>query len=253
MGDGPSRIQLCAPLVVRLNGLDVTGALRGAQGRIVFAYLVLNRTRQVRREELAQVLWGPAPPPEPAVAIRAIISRLRTTLDATGAATLPTGDHARLHLRADIRVDVETALQAAHDAQSAVARGDDVRAWIASHIALNVSSRTFLEGDECSWIDERRAALLEVRLRALEAMAACSLRLAGTELDTAIRASRELVRLAPFRETGHALLIRALATQGNPAEALLVYNQLRTLLRDELGVSPAPELRDLHAELLRGA
>jgi Bacterial transcriptional activator domain len=38
---------------------------------------------------------------------------------------------------------------------------------------------------------------------------------------------------------------------GNPAQALKVYDDLRVVLRDELGVSPAAQTRDLHARLLR--
>jgi SARP family transcriptional regulator, regulator of embCAB operon len=244
-----SNVQLCGPLVIRLNGVDVARSIRGAQSRIVLAYLLLNRTRHVTRSELAEVLWGPAPPREYAVAIRALVSKLRAALKPTGADVQP-GDTLRLQVTRDPRVDVEAAVQALHDAQSAVAREEDVRAWIASHIALNVSSRTFLEGDEGSWVAERRAALQEVRLRALEALSACALRLGGTELDTAARASRELIRLAPFRETGHAQLMRTLAMQGNVAEAVLVYDSLRVHLREELGMSPAPELQALHADLL---
>jgi DNA-binding SARP family transcriptional activator len=156
----------------------------------------------------------------------------------------------RLQLNGEAEVDVEAAVQALHDAQSAVSRAEDVRAWIASHIALNISSRVFLEGDQSSWIAERRAALGEMRLAALEALSLCALRLGGGELDTAERASRELIRLAPFRETGHAQLIRTLALQGNVAEAVLAYDSLRVLLREELGMAPAPELQALHSELL---
>jgi DNA-binding SARP family transcriptional activator len=250
-GRQPCRIQLCGSLVIRVNGIDLAPSIRGTQSRTVFAYLVLNRTRQVARDELAEVLWGAAPPPEPAIALRALISKLRRPLAATGAAALPSGDLLRLQLPADAWIDVEAAVQALHDAQSAVAQNQDVRAWIASHIALNVSSRTFMEGHGCAWIDERRAALHDMRLRALEALSACALRIGGPELDTARRASRELIRLAPFRETGHAHLMQTLAGQGNLAEAVLAYDSLRVRLRDELGISPSPELQALHVELLR--
>jgi DNA-binding SARP family transcriptional activator len=248
-GLGLRTVQLCGPLVVRLNGVDVVPSIRGGQSRVLFSYLLLNRARHVTRGELAEALWGPAPPAEHAVAIRALLSKLRRALEPAGA-SLPPGDTIRLQLAQEPRVDVEVAVQALHDAQSAVSREEDVRAWIAAHIALNVSSRVFLEGDHGSWVAERRASLEELRLRALEALAACALRLGGTELDTAERASRELVRLAPFRETGHAHLINALAKRGNLAEALLAYDTLRVLLRDELGIPPAPELQALHADLV---
>jgi DNA-binding SARP family transcriptional activator len=247
----PNRVQLCGPLVIRFGGVDIAGSLRGAQGRAVFAYLLLNRSRQVTRGELSEALWGPAPPAEDAVAIRALLSKLRTVLKNTGAASLPAGESVRLFVTPEPRVDIEEAVQALHNAQSAVSRGQDVRAWIASHIALNISSRTFLEGDDGPWLANRRTALQELRLRALEALSACALRLDGPELATAERAARELVRLAPFRESGHAQLMRTLAATGNLAEAILAYDQLRILLREELGIPPAPELQALHTELLR--
>jgi DNA-binding SARP family transcriptional activator len=42
-----------------------------------------------------------------------------------------------------------------------------------------------------------------------------------------------------------------LTARGNPAEALRVYETLRERLRDDLGATPAPALRDMQARLLR--
>lgn len=36
----------------------------------------------------------------------------------------------------------------------------------------------------------------------------------------------------------------------NPAEALRVYEQLRTLLREELGTSPSPATQDVYRRVL---
>ena len=44
--------------------------------------------------------------------------------------------------------------------------------------------------------------------------------------------------------------MRALAAQGNLAEALGVYGQLSECLREQLGVSPGPATRDLYEQLL---
>jgi DNA-binding SARP family transcriptional activator len=51
---------------------------------------------------------------------------------------------------------------------------------------------------------------------------------------------RRLIELAPYRETGYRILMEALEQRTNNAEALLVYDRLRVLLRDELGVAPSP-------------
>jgi len=45
-------------------------------------------------------------------------------------------------------------------------------------------------------------------------------------------------------------LMRALAAQGNVAEALRVYADLREVLRDELGVDPGATSRAVYEELL---
>ena len=66
-----------------------------------------------------------------------------------------------------------------------------------------------------------------------------------------VRSARELVVAAPFREHADVLLMEILVARGNGAEALRVYDELRTRLRDELGATPAPELRELQAQLLR--
>jgi DNA-binding SARP family transcriptional activator len=45
--------------------------------------------------------------------------------------------------------------------------------------------------------------------------------------------------------------VEILTARGNRAEALRIYDTLRQCLRDDLGASPAPELRELQARLLR--
>jgi Bacterial transcriptional activator domain len=47
------------------------------------------------------------------------------------------------------------------------------------------------------------------------------------------------------------LLMRALAAQGDRAEAVLVFDALRRRLHDDLGMAPSSPLIDLHAQLLR--
>ena len=118
-------------------------------------------------------------------------------------------------------------------------------------VALFLAEREFLPGEDAAWIDEQRRRLSEVRIRALEAYAAATLGTGGTELPAAVRAGRQLVRLVPLRESGYRLLMQALASQGNVAEALLVYAKLREVLREELGVSPCATSQAVYHQLLR--
>ena len=56
---------------------------------------------------------------------------------------------------------------------------------------------------------------------------------------------------APFRESSYGLLMEALEARDNVAEALRVYDALRVLLREELGVAPGRAPQEVHEHLLR--
>jgi DNA-binding SARP family transcriptional activator len=242
------RIQLCGPLAFEIDGRRVDAQLPGRQGRLLFAYLVLHRVRPVRRDELIDALWPDHPPAAADTALRALLSKLRRVLPA---GMLDGRSELRLALPAAAHVDLEVAREAVHRAESALAQEQWGRAWSASFAPLLTGRRRFLPGEDGPWIEEVRRDLETLELRALECYAQACLGVGGTELAGAERTGRELVRLAPFRESGYRHLMQALARTGNCAEALRVYEQLRTLLRDELGASPSAETIKLHAELLR--
>jgi len=239
-----TRIQLCGRVVAEIEGRRIEHELRGRQGRLLFAYLAANRVRAVPRAELVEALWSATPPLGADSALSALLSKLRRLVPIEGRSEF------RLVLPADAWIDLEAASAAIHAAESAVALGDWIRAWAPARIALNVARRGFLPGEEAPWVEERRRELEGLELHALECVARSGLGIAGPELDAAERAARALVRLAPFRESGHRLLMETLAARDNVADALHVYDELRVRLRDELGAAPAPATQALHRRLL---
>jgi DNA-binding SARP family transcriptional activator len=118
-------------------------------------------------------------------------------------------------------------------------------------VALFTARRGFLPRCDLPWAEEYRRRLEEIRIAALECYAAVGLGVGGSELAPGERVARELIELAPYRERGYALLMQILAARGNGAEALRVYETLRQRLSDDLGATPAPELRELQEQLLR--
>ncbi len=240
------RIQICGMLAVECDGQRLEGRLPGRQGRLLFTYLVVNRHRQVPRDELAEALWREPDPAAVDARLNPLLSKLRRVFGADavdGRATL------RLCLPG-AWIDLEAATEAVHRAESSIAQQAWARAWGPALTAMFVAERGFLPGEDAPWIDEIRHQLTETRLRALECYAAAALGLGGTELTGAVRAGRQLTRLAPLRESGYRYLMQALAAQDNLAEALGVYGQLSECLRDQLGVSPSPASRQLYQRLL---
>lgn len=243
----PTTVQLCGHFVVELRGRRLEDRLPRRQGRILFAYLALQRPRAIGRDELMEALWPRAAPSNAGDALTVLLSKLRTAL---GADVLVGRGSVRLSLPAEARVDVETALAAVHRAESAVVLGDWPRAWSGGLCAQFIARRPLLDGTDLPWVDTWRLRLDDVLDRALEAYAAACLGLGGTEIPAASRAARLILERNPIRETGYRLLMQALADDGNVAQALQTYEHARTVLRDELGVPPGPAIQALHAQLL---
>jgi DNA-binding SARP family transcriptional activator len=247
LGQAQTRIQLCGRIVVEREGRRVEHELPGRQGRLLFAHLAVNRLRGVPRRELIEALWPHAPPAGADSALSALLSKLRRVL---GADAIEGRREIRLALPPATWIDLEAAGEAIHRAESAAALGDWAQCWAPARVALHVARRGFLAGEDAPWVEDQRRGLEELEIRALECVARSGLGLGGPELASAERSGRALIRLAPFRESGHRYLIEALAAQGNDAEALRVYDDLRRLLHDELGAAPSALTQQLHRRLL---
>ena len=249
LADNPgTRIQLCGRLAVELSGRELTPKLPAGQSQVLFSYLTVTRQLPSGRDELIEALWPYRPPVGADTALSALLSRLRSVL---GAEVLQGRSELQLALPADAWIDLEAAEDAIHRSEAAVSQGAWARGWGPSLVALFTARRGFLRGKDLPWAEERRRRLEEIRISALECYAAIALGVGGSELAPGERVARELVDLAPYRERGHALLMELLVARGNSAEALRVYETVRQRLRDELGATPTPELRELQERVLR--
>lgn len=244
---GGTRIQLCGRLVAQMAGDRIEGALPGPKGRLLFAYLVLNRGRPRSRDQLMIAVYGDDASPEQSSSLSVLLSKLRA---AVGSGVLAGRSEIELVLPRDAFVDVEAALEGIHRAESHAARGEWAEAWGPAGVAYHVASRPLLRGDDLPWLDEWRRRLDDIRLRGLECLAAARLELGGPTLTQAEACARQLIELAPYRETGHRILMEALERRGNVAEALLAYEHLRLVLCEELGVEPSSTVQQVYRRLL---
>ncbi len=222
--------------------------LPGRQGRLLFAYLAAAAGRPVPRDELAEAIWGEAPPPTWEKGLTVIVSKLRSVLAADGIVLTNAFGCYRLELPGGSWVDVAAASSAARDAEEALAAGDGKEAKAAAACAVALLSQPFLPGEEAAWVERERRELADVQGRALNVLAEVCL-LSGDAAEAAEWAE-QTISLTPYRETGYRRLMEAHVAAGNPAEALRVYERCRRLLADELGTYPSRETESIYRSLL---
>jgi SARP family transcriptional regulator, regulator of embCAB operon len=228
---------------VTLDGRQVDVAMRHGNELVLFAYLLLERGRRVSRDEASAAIWPERGPDHERAALRTVLSRLRAAL---GADVLGSAGGLFLRLAEDTRVDVLEAQQMVGAARRC---GDPSQALDNVLRALPILEQPLLPGLDRPWIEARRRHLADLWVDATEILAWASLEL--DDLTSAESAARLLVERAPLHESGYQLLMLAMSKRSNVPDALQLYEALRTVLREELGTSPGPKLRDLHAQLLR--
>ena len=244
----PLRVYLAGGIaLVGGNGAVLSErALAGRQLRRIFVRLVAIH-EPVHQADLADDLWETAWPPAWQVALRALLSKIRTTLGSVGAADalIRIGSAYELRLPAGAWLDTDAAGQAIHRAETSLLDGDRTAACGWALAARAIASRPLLAGEEADWLDDLRLRLVDVRLRALECLG--EIWLAQGDARLAARDAAEAVGLDPYRESAHRLLIRAHLASGERAAAIRAYDACRVLFQGELGVMPAPETTALVA------
>ena len=228
------------PLQVRQYGLPV--AIPGAKARTILTMLGLHGGSVVSAETFLELLWGDEPPRTAAKALQTHISSLRRTLgdgfvltEGTGWTLTTTAVDASRY-RAAVKMGRDAV--AAGDAGQAVARFDEALTLWRGTPELPDGPRGSAE--KTRWV-EGHAALVEDRADALLATGRAA-EIIG-ELESAVAD-------APLRERRWGQLMLALYRAGRQGEALGAYQRARSLLADELGVDPSPDLRRLEAAIV---
>ncbi|WP_437114929.1 BTAD domain-containing putative transcriptional regulator [Streptomyces flaveolus] len=215
----------------------------GQRLRTLLAALALRPGRTTAPDTLVEEIWADDPPQDAPAALQALVGRLRRALGRHAIASTPGGY--RLEATED-DVDLHVFERLTHTGTQSLTAGDPATA----HRTLT-QALALWHGPALADLPDRTAAARPeaLRLEATRARAAAALALGRAQ--EAVPELRELTTAHPYDEPLHALLIRALRDTGRPADALAAYESARRTLADSLGTDPGPELRSLHASLLK--
>jgi predicted ATPase/DNA-binding SARP family transcriptional activator len=243
------RVALLGPLLVEHDGAPVL--IGGQRLRALFIRLALEPGRWVSASGLAAALWdGEEPPADPSNALQSLVSRLRRLLPDPQLLE-SSGSGYRLRIAPD-DVDVSCFERLSALGRSLLAAGQPEPAAQALDEAHGLWQGAPLADLDGAGFSQSYASHLEqLRRAADEDRYEAALQLGRhaaivTELESVVAAE-------PLREHAASQLIRALTAGGRQADALAAYERTRSLLVEELGLDPSPELAAAHQAVLVGA
>lgn len=214
----------------------------GAKPRAILTMLGLHSDSVVPADVLMELLWGDEPPRTAAKALQTHISSLRHTLG--DGFVLTEGNGWRLNTAETDASRYSTLARSGRDAlgtgdtSAAVARFDEAVTLWRGTPELPDCRRGGSE--KTRWV-ESHAALVEDRADALLATGRAA-EIVG-DLEAAVAD-------APLRERRWGQLMLALYRAGRQGEALRAFKRAQSVLAEELGVDPGPDLRRLEAAIV---
>ena len=234
------------------NAVLAGRALGGRRARLVLVALAVANGA-LSGERLAQIVWGDDLPPTWPVALRGVVSGLRTACRPLGGAdqqliaTTPSG----YSLAEGVLVDVAQA-----DAEVTLARQLLLEGRYRTVAELmepltRLTGDQLLAGEDADWLVPCRREVDANALRARELLVEACSQLG--DHHRAIETARRGVDRQPLEESLHRALIAALARSGDRAGAAAAYEKCRALLADELGVDPSAETVEVYLSALRGS
>ncbi len=237
------RVRVLGP--VEIIGAD-TGL--GPKQRLLLGALAM-RPGGLSTDALSEILWGNEEVPEnPRAAVQIHVSKLRRPLATIGGSVRYQGDGYALVMDRR-RLDI-ARFESLVDEGSAALPSDPLRAaeLLSAALALwsgpplgGMADDTPLQADLLRLGDLR----LAVTQRRIEA------ELAAGRHASVTGELRHLTREHGFNEVFWGQYMLALYRSGRPGQALVVFDEARTLLANELGADPGPELRALHQRILQ--
>lgn len=226
--------------------------VRGTREQKILALLLLHADQVVPLERLVVAVWDDNPPATAGTQVRNRVSALRKSWEHAVAApeeVLVTHGSGYLVRLDGHELDLAGFEQCVAQARDALAGGDIAEAARRLRLGLGHWQGPALAGLSGKVFEAAAARLEDRRLSVLEECLGHEIALGRhTELVDEISA---LVESHPFRERLVHHLMVALSRSGRQADGLSCYHHCASLLREELGIDPGPELQELYEAILR--
>ncbi|MFF4354397.1 BTAD domain-containing putative transcriptional regulator [Streptomyces sp. NPDC001530] len=222
----------------------------------MFALLLINAGSVVPVHRIVNSIWGSSPPNSVMATLHSYVSRLRKSIGDTTAGrreNLLTVRSVTPGYVLDIaphQTDVDAFETAVENGRLRLAEGDLAVARDTARAAMDLWTGTpYGELASYEFAAQESERLEQLRLQGVRIWADACLGLG--QYDEVIRELDKEVRRNPMLEQLGIRLMLAQYHTGQPAQALLTYERIRSHLATELGADASKELRILHQAVMR--
>ncbi|MCO8275502.1 tetratricopeptide repeat protein [Actinoplanes sp. TRM 88003] len=241
------------PVQVLRSGVEVD--LGARQQRLILALLLANAGQPVGIGNIVEVLWGERPPASAVNVVHRYVGTLRRlfepALPARSSGRWLLGDAAGYRMQVDpFHLDLSRLRMLAEQARSDASESRWTEAMASFESALALwrgpcgGAAELVANDHLTFdaIDHECAGL---------AREATALALRLDKARAVLPVLRRMAEHRPLDEALQARLVLAVSADGQQAEAIAHYQNVRRRLADELGVDPGEELREAYQQVLR--
>jgi DNA-binding SARP family transcriptional activator len=237
-------LRLFGPIRLQVAGRTVGGrAFGGVKPRQILAAVALERGHVVTKDQIAEVLWGEAPPREYTAVVESYVSVLRHVLEPGVRRSQSVLLTERGGYRLSPGVWLDIAAFDALVAGAAAATGAVAAARLEEALAL-VGGPLLEDEPYADWAVEARNVYHRRHVQALIRLA--ELRLGEGDFDRARTTAEQALQVDPLAEAACRLAMAASYLGGDAPSSLSTYERFRERLTLDVGVEPMPETRSLH-------
>jgi ATP/maltotriose-dependent transcriptional regulator MalT/DNA-binding SARP family transcriptional activator len=222
------------------------------RARDIFCFIVSRRHHRASKDAIIDTFWGETDFEAVEKNFHPTVSHIRKALNSNQSLKqnfllYRDGDY-QLNQEFTYRIDVEEFDALLSEGESARRARKFDECIAAYESALKLYRGEFMQGSYEPWVEEQRSYYREQYLRLLEALAG----VAQTAADwpRVMQLAQQIIHEDQFREDIHCLLMRAHAAAGNRGAVKDHYENLKRMLKRELGVEPSAETRKLYGQLI---
>jgi LuxR family transcriptional regulator, maltose regulon positive regulatory protein len=218
----------------------------------ILCFIASRRHRRASKDTIIDTFWGETDFDVVAKNFHPTVSHIRKALNSNQSLKqnfllYRDGDYL-LNPDFAYSIDIGEFDRLVAEGDSARRARDQDRCVACYEAAIRLYRGEFMHGCYEEWVEEQRSYYNERYQHMLEILAGVAF--AQKEWLNSLQLAQQILRDDPYREDIHCLIMRAQAAQGNRAAVKEQYENLRSLLRKELGIEPASETQKVYRQLI---